>query len=106
MYDSMEHYKVRGPVTEFGDAIETPSVIKNVGWTLGNYCPHKCKHCYSMSARKPGFVLIKLLIFGGQVYSINVTRIQKRRGQHDKRYQLFCIYYSGARRAHCGVEIW
>lgn len=54
MYDSMEHYKVRGPITEFGDAPETPSVIKNVGWTLGNYCPHKCKHCYSMSARKPG----------------------------------------------------
>ena len=54
MYNSTEHYKVRGPVTEFGNAPETPSVIKNVGWTLGNYCPHKCKHCYSMSARRPG----------------------------------------------------
>ena len=54
MYNAMEHYQVRGPVTEFGDAPETPSVIKNVGWTLGNYCPHKCKHCYSISARKPG----------------------------------------------------
>lgn len=54
MYNSTEHYKLRGPVTEFGNAPETPSVIKNVGWTLGNYCPHKCKHCYSMSARRPG----------------------------------------------------
>lgn len=54
MYNSTEHYKVRGPVTEFGNAPETPSVIKNVGWTLGNYCPHKCKHCYSMSARRLG----------------------------------------------------
>lgn len=54
MYNSTEHYKVRGPVTEFGNVPETPSVIKNVGWTLGNYCPHKCKHCYSMSARRPG----------------------------------------------------
>lgn len=54
MYNSTEHYKLRGPITEFGNAPETPSVIKNVGWTLGNYCPHKCKHCYSMSARCPG----------------------------------------------------
>lgn len=54
MYNSTEHYKVRGPVTEFGNAPETPSVMKNVGWTLGNYCPHKCKHCYSMSARRLG----------------------------------------------------
>lgn len=54
MYNSTEHYKVRGPVSEFDNAPETSSIIKNVGWTLGNYCPHKCKHCYSMSARRPG----------------------------------------------------
>jgi len=54
MYNSTEHYEMRGPTTEFGNAPETKSVIRNVGWTLGNYCPHKCKHCYSMSARRPG----------------------------------------------------
>ncbi len=53
-YNPTEHYIKRGPTDEFGAAPETPSVIKNVGWTLGNYCPHKCTHCYSMSARRPG----------------------------------------------------
>ena len=53
-YDPTEHYKKRGPTTEFVNASETPSIIKNVGWTLGNYCPHKCKHCYSVSARLQG----------------------------------------------------
>lgn len=53
-YDPTEHYKKRGLTTEFGNAPETPSLIKNVGWTLGNYCPHKCRHCYSVSARFQG----------------------------------------------------
>lgn len=26
----------------------------NVGWSLGNYCPFKCAHCYSRSARAEG----------------------------------------------------
>lgn len=29
-------------------------MIKNIGWTLGNDCPCKCKHCYSFSVRKKG----------------------------------------------------
>ena len=28
--------------------------IKNIGWSLGNYCPYNCKHCYSVSVRKRG----------------------------------------------------
>jgi radical SAM protein with 4Fe4S-binding SPASM domain len=28
--------------------------IENIGWTLGNECPYRCRHCYSMSARKKG----------------------------------------------------
>ncbi|MDR0967693.1 MAG: radical SAM protein [Rickettsiales bacterium] len=53
-YNPSEHYIKRGPTNEFGNAPETPSKIRNVGWTLGNYCPHKCKHCYSASARARG----------------------------------------------------
>lgn len=36
--------------------------IKNIGWTLGNACPYKCKHCYSMSSRKIGRDLTKNII--------------------------------------------
>ncbi len=28
--------------------------IRNVGWTLGNDCPYRCRHCYSMSVRRKG----------------------------------------------------
>ena len=28
--------------------------IENIGWTLGNECPYRCTHCYSMSARRKG----------------------------------------------------
>lgn len=28
--------------------------IRNVGWTLGNDCPYRCRHCYSSIARNRG----------------------------------------------------
>ncbi|GEB76403.1 radical SAM protein [Sporolactobacillus inulinus] len=31
--------------------------IKNIGWTLGNECPYRCAHCYSMSSRHKGMDL-------------------------------------------------
>ena len=37
-------------------------MIKNIGWTLGNDCPYKCKHCYSMSVREKGKNLTKEII--------------------------------------------
>lgn len=37
-------------------------MIKNIGWTLGNDCPCKCKHCYSMSVREKGKNLSKEII--------------------------------------------
>lgn len=40
---------------------ETRKQIKNIGWTLGNDCPCKCKHCYSMSVREKGKILPKKL---------------------------------------------
>ena len=33
---------------------ESAAQIRNVGWTLGNDCPFRCLHCYSMSARLKG----------------------------------------------------
>lgn len=52
--DPMEHYKRNvGPI-ENKELDECEIDIENIGWTLGNDCPYRCKHCYSMSARKKG----------------------------------------------------
>lgn len=54
-YDKLEHYSLNiGPTDEFGDMEECPPTIRNIGWTLGNDCPYRCKHCYSMNAREKG----------------------------------------------------
>jgi radical SAM protein with 4Fe4S-binding SPASM domain len=54
-FDPYEHYKLDvGPIHEFGELPETPARIRNIGWTLGNDCPYRCTHCYSMSARQRG----------------------------------------------------
>lgn len=54
-YDTLEHYRGGiGPTHEFGTLPETKPNIKNIGWTLGNDCPYRCTHCYSMSARLKG----------------------------------------------------
>lgn len=37
-------------------------MIKNIGWTLGNDCPCKCKHCYSFSVRQKGQNLTKEIV--------------------------------------------
>lgn len=44
------------------EAEETEKQIKNIGWTLGNDCPCKCKHCYSMSVREKGKISQKKLL--------------------------------------------
>lgn len=54
-YNASDHYNLNtGPIHEFGDLPETLPTIKNIGWTLGNDCPYRCTHCYSMSARLKG----------------------------------------------------
>jgi radical SAM protein with 4Fe4S-binding SPASM domain len=54
-FDPLEHYKLDvGPTHEFAQLSETPACIRNIGWTLGNDCPYRCTHCYSMSARQKG----------------------------------------------------
>lgn len=52
--DPLNHYKGNSSVIEYDDLPECESNIKNIGWTLGNDCPYRCKHCYSMSARIKG----------------------------------------------------
>lgn len=37
-------------------------MIKNIGWTLGNDCPCKCKHCYSFSVRQKRQNLTKEIV--------------------------------------------
>lgn len=37
-------------------------MIKNIGWTLGNDCPCKCKHCYSFSVRQKRKNLTKEIV--------------------------------------------
>lgn len=37
-------------------------MFKNIGWTLGNDCPCKCNHCYSMQVREKGQNLNKEIV--------------------------------------------
>ena len=54
-FDRFEHYQGNtGPTHEFGDLPQIPATIRNIGWTLGNDCPYRCTHCYSMNARQKG----------------------------------------------------
>lgn len=57
IYDSKEHYINDSIPSEYSDYSECVTDITNIGWTLGNDCPYKCKHCYSMSAREKGMGL-------------------------------------------------
>ena len=57
IYDSKEHYINDSIPSEYSDYSECVTDITNIGWTLGNDCPYKCKHCYSMSAREKGMDL-------------------------------------------------
>ena len=41
---------------------EARIAIENIGWTLGNDCPYRCFHCYSMSAREKGSNLTRSMV--------------------------------------------
>jgi radical SAM protein with 4Fe4S-binding SPASM domain len=52
--DPKEHFRrAVGPI-EHEQLDECELTIRNIGWTLGNDCPYRCTHCYSMSAREKG----------------------------------------------------
>jgi len=54
MTDPKLHYQGNiGPI-EHEELDEVAIDIRNIGWTLGNDCPYRCSHCYSMSAREKG----------------------------------------------------
>lgn len=60
--DPKLHYKVSiGPI-EHKELDECAIDIRNIGWTLGNDCPYRCTHCYSMSAREKGMNLTPEII--------------------------------------------
>jgi len=50
-----------GPI-EHADLDECEMQIANIGWTLGNECPYRCTHCYSMSARRKGMDLERWMV--------------------------------------------
>lgn len=60
--NAYEHYSKKLAPMEFPEADECEIDIKNIGWTLGNECPYRCTHCYSMSARVKGMDLNKTQI--------------------------------------------
>ena len=63
VYDRFEHYQMQtGPTHEFEGLPEIPVTIRNIGWTLGNDCPYRCTHCYSMNARVKGQNMTKAMI--------------------------------------------
>jgi radical SAM protein with 4Fe4S-binding SPASM domain len=60
--DPKLHYKGSvGPI-EHEELDECAIDIRNIGWTLGNDCPYRCTHCYSMSAREKGMNLTPEII--------------------------------------------
>ncbi|MGE4255173.1 MAG: radical SAM protein [Xanthobacteraceae bacterium] len=60
--DAEAHYRGDvGPI-ENTHLSECASTIENIGWTLGNDCPYRCTHCYSMSARRKGKDLEKWMV--------------------------------------------
>lgn len=56
---------------------ETERKITNAGWTLGNFCPYNCKHCYSMSARVKGADIKKWMVerIVNQLVKVGVSSI-------------------------------
>ncbi|MGH3569494.1 MAG: radical SAM protein [Pseudonocardia sp.] len=54
MIDPTEHFRREVGPLEHPELDECPATILNIGWTLGNDCPYRCTHCYSMSAREKG----------------------------------------------------
>ena len=75
--DAKEHYKRNLVAEEFTELDECPTDIQNIGWTLGNDCPYRCKHCYSMSARERGQNLSEDIILKviSQLKKLNIKTI-------------------------------
>lgn len=75
--DATEHFRRQvGPV-EHPELTQCAPAIRNVGWTLGNACPYRCRHCYSMSARAKGRDLTPAMIdrVVGQLVDLGIETV-------------------------------
>ena len=70
-----EHYYNNVMPLENTELDECEEEIKNIGWTLGNVCPYKCKHCYSLSAREEGCNLTVEMI-EKVIYQISKLKVE------------------------------
>ncbi|MFO0875961.1 MAG: radical SAM protein [Gemmataceae bacterium] len=62
MINALSHYQGQMAPIEHTDLPECEYRIRNIGWTLGNDCPYRCQHCYSMSARIKGRDMEKWMV--------------------------------------------
>lgn len=60
--DAYQHYHGQIGPLEHTELKECEFQIRNIGWTLGNECPYRCHHCYSMSARVKGRDMEKWMV--------------------------------------------
>lgn len=71
------HYDTRAIPQEHVGLEDPPFRVRNVGWTLGNDCPYRCRHCYSLSARRRGMDLnseiVKRIV--GQLSDLGVETV-------------------------------
>lgn len=51
--------------------------IRNIGWSLGNACPYKCKQCYSLSVREKGANINSEIVDAviGQIKKLDVKTV-------------------------------
>jgi len=77
IYDPYGHYQGANKFFKLTDLKEVKSSVTNVGWTLGNFCPYSCKHCYSMSARVRGANIESWMVekIVSQLVSIGVVSV-------------------------------
>jgi radical SAM family protein len=71
------HYTANvGPI-EHEEPSECEIAIENIGWTLGNDCPYRCSHCYSMSARRKDANLEPWMVdrIAGQLADLGVKTV-------------------------------
>ncbi len=75
--DPQRHFEAPAPGEDFPGLPEGPMAVRNVGWSLGNYCPNQCRHCYSASARRPGIDLEQSMVdrVVGQLADLGVETV-------------------------------
>jgi radical SAM protein with 4Fe4S-binding SPASM domain len=75
--DPERHFQATVPGEDFPGLPEGPMAVRNVGWSLGNYCPNQCRHCYSATARRLGADLEEWMVdrVVGQLTDLGVETV-------------------------------